>query len=60
MGITGLLPFLENATRSCHISEFRGGPLLPLTHIVGYIKVPMPVLSNWLVVNTLRLMLTMS
>ncbi|KAJ8984474.1 hypothetical protein NQ317_006134, partial [Molorchus minor] len=24
MGITGLLPFLEQATRPCHISEFRG------------------------------------
>ncbi|XP_018568857.1 exonuclease 1 [Anoplophora glabripennis] len=24
MGITGLLPFLENATRPCHISECRG------------------------------------
>lgn len=24
MGITGLLPFLETATRPCHISEFRG------------------------------------
>ncbi|KAF7279721.1 hypothetical protein GWI33_006801 [Rhynchophorus ferrugineus] len=25
MGITGLLPFLEKATRNCHVSEFRGG-----------------------------------
>ncbi|CAH1964444.1 unnamed protein product [Acanthoscelides obtectus] len=25
MGITGLLPFLEKATKPCHISEFRGG-----------------------------------
>lgn len=24
MGITGLLPFLEKATKPCHISEFRG------------------------------------
>lgn len=24
MGITGLLPFLEKATRNCNISEFRG------------------------------------
>lgn len=25
MGITGLLPFMEKATRPCHVSEFRGG-----------------------------------
>ncbi|XP_066246780.1 exonuclease 1 [Euwallacea similis] len=25
MGITGLLPYLAQATRQCHISEFRGG-----------------------------------
>lgn len=24
MGITGLLPLLEKATKPCHISEFRG------------------------------------
>lgn len=24
MGITGLLPFLEKATRNCNVSEFRG------------------------------------
>lgn len=24
MGIQGLLPFLEKATRKCHISELRG------------------------------------
>ncbi|ENN81118.1 hypothetical protein YQE_02486, partial [Dendroctonus ponderosae] len=25
MGITGLLPYLANATKPCHVSEFRGG-----------------------------------
>lgn len=32
MGITGLLPFLEKATKQCHIAEFRGGTVVVDTY----------------------------
>lgn len=32
MGITGLLPFLEKATKPCHISEFRGATVVVDTY----------------------------